>query len=210
MDLLISPSRLLQLSALLQTSWVILSNTALRPADGNEVSGAYLAAFENRMRPSVLILTRQNLPHLEGSSIENTLKGAYTLVPAAGCQVILAATGSEVSLAFDTSKLLKTQGVVACVVSMPSWELFEEQTQAYKESVFPKGIPVVSVEAMTTLGWAKYAHYSCGINTFGTSAPYQDAYRKFGLVPEVIAEKVGKVLKHYETAVPEWKMQCIV
>lgn len=182
---------------------------ALRPADGNEVSGAYLAAFENTTRPSVLILTRQNLPNLEGSSIENTLMGAYTLVETPGAQVILAATGSEVSLAVDTAKVLKAQGIIAQVVSMPSWRLFEEQTQAYKEQVFPKGIPVVSIEAMSTYGWAKYAHFSCGINTFGTSAPYIDAYRHFGLTPEAIAPKVAKVVAYYKDVVPEWKVKVI-
>lgn len=180
---------------------------AIRPADGNEVSAAYIAALENRNRPSVIILTRQNVPHLHGSSIESALRGAYQLSAPEGSKVILVATGSEVSLAVETAlHLLKTQNIQSTVVSMPSWELFEDQTLEYRQSVFPKNIPVVSIEAMSTLGWHKYAHYSCGIDTFGMSAPYLESYRHFGLTPDQLSDRIVRVVEHYRVAVPEWKM----
>ncbi|KAJ3258280.1 Transketolase [Boothiomyces macroporosus] len=183
---------------------------SLRPADGNEVSGAYAAALENTTRPSVLILTRQNLPHLEGSSLEKTLRGAYVLSDSPNASVCFVASGSEVSLVVDAAKLLAQEGIHSRVVSMPSWELFEEQSHEYKESVFPKGIPVISAEAMSTFGWSKYAHVSLGLDTFGMSAPYQQIYKKVGLVPDVVAEKAKKVIAHYKTAVPEYKLATIL
>ncbi|KAI8910859.1 Transketolase, thiamine diphosphate binding domain-containing protein [Gorgonomyces haynaldii] len=182
----------------------------LRPADGNEVSASYLAALEATGTPSVLILSRQNLPHLEGSSIEKALKGAYTLSSSPKAKVILVGTGSEVSLAIETAKVLATKGVEANIVSMPSWKLFEQQTQAYKESVFVEGLPVVSLEAMTTNGWHKYAHYPIGIEGWGLSAPAKQAYQHVGLVPDVVAEKVLKVVKHYESVKPEWKARALL
>jgi transketolase len=178
----------------------------LRPADGNEVSAAYISALESKSRPSVLILTRQNLPPLNGSSVEKALKGAYVLSSSKDAKVVLVGTGSEVSLALESAKLLSNHNIECNIVSMPSWELFEEQTVSYRESVFPKGLPVVSIEAMSTLGWQKYAHYSIGIDTFGISAPYQQAYKHFGLVPEAIAPRVIKVVQHYETTAPEHKL----
>ncbi|KAH6589283.1 hypothetical protein BASA50_010158 [Batrachochytrium salamandrivorans] len=178
----------------------------LRPADGNETSGAYVAALENRQRPSVLIFTRQNLPHLEGSTIEKTLKGAYVLSDPADAKITLVGSGSEVSLAVDTAALLAKEGVLARVVSMPSWELFEDQSHEYRCSVFPDGIPTLSMEAMSTMGWGKYAHASVGIDTFGASAPYMLLYKKFGLVPDVVAEKAKKVVEYYKTRTPESKI----
>jgi transketolase len=180
---------------------------SLRPADGNETSGCYLAALENKTRPSVLILTRQNLPQLEGSSIEKTLKGAYVLNDAAKPAVCFVGTGSEVSLCVEASKLLSAEGIPSRVVSMPCWELFEEQSQEYKESVFPKGVPVVSVEAMSTFGWSRFAHVSIGLDTFGYSAPYQKIYEKVGLVGSVIAEKAKKTIAYYKGVEPEYKLR---
>lgn len=179
-----------------------------RPADGNEVSASYIAALENNKRPSVLIFSRQNLPNLAGSSIEKALCGAYIVQPAKDARLILVATGSEVSLACESADALeKTHGVPATVVSMPSWRLFDEQPLSYKQTVFPQGIPVVSVEAMSTLGWQKYAHYAIGVDAFGKSAPYLETYKYFGLVPSVIAEKAWKISNHYSKNTPEWKMQ---
>ncbi|KAI9228737.1 MAG: Transketolase, thiamine diphosphate binding domain-containing protein [Piptocephalis tieghemiana] len=169
----------------------------LRPADGNEVSGAYAVALENFHRPSVICLTRQGLPHLEGSSIDAVYKGAYALPGPSSPKIILTATGSEVPICVDTAKILESQGIPARVVSFPCWELFEEQPQEYRESVFPKGIPVMSVEAMSTCGWSKYAHASYGLNTFGMSAPYQEIYKKLGLDPENLANKAKEVVQFY-------------
>ncbi|ORX99045.1 transketolase [Basidiobolus meristosporus CBS 931.73] len=169
-----------------------------RPADGNEVSGAYLSAFQNKTRPSVIALTRQNLPHLEGSSIENVLKGGYVLQGSDKPQIILVATGSEVSIIVDAAKELEKKGVSTRVVSMPSMELFEEQEQSYKESVFPEGIPVLSVEAMSTFGWSRYAHASVGMKGFGSSAPYEQLYERFGFTAANVAEKAQKTLTYYK------------
>lgn len=179
---------------------------SLRPADGNETSGCYAAALENSTRPSVLILTRQNLPHLEGSTIEKTMKGAYVLSDAVNPKVCFVASGSEVSLAADSAALLSKEGIACRVVSMPCMELFDEQTQEYKESVFPRGCPVVSVEAMSTFGWAKYAHASLGLDTFGMSAPYMEIYKRVGLTPDQIVPKVKNLVEHYKRVVPEYKL----
>jgi len=170
----------------------------LRPADGNETSGAYLYAIRTNTRPSVLALTRQDLPQLEGSSVEKTLKGGYVLQEVDGADVTLVGTGSEVSLCVETAKLLKEQGIKARVVSMPSTTLFDEQPFEYRASVLIDGVPVVSVEAMSTYGWTRYAHESIGIDVFGVSGPYKDAFKHFGLVPDVIADKVKKVMAFYK------------
>jgi transketolase len=143
----------------------------LRPADGNEVAGAYKVAIERRHTPSVLSLSRQNVPHLEGSSIEGVEKGAYVLCEAENPQAILVGTGTEVSLCVEAAKELAKQKIKARVVSMPCMEIFEEQTQAYKESIFLKGVPVLSVEVLSSMPWYKYAHCIIGIDKFGASAP---------------------------------------
>ncbi|KAI9204947.1 Transketolase, thiamine diphosphate binding domain-containing protein [Polychytrium aggregatum] len=185
-----------------------LPNTlVIRPADGHETNGAYIAALENRTGPTVLVLTRQNLPHFDTSSAEGVLKGAYVLQDVASPQVILVATGSEVSLAVNTAKELANSGVHARVVSFPSWELFEAQSQEYKDSVFPEGIPVLSIEALSTFGWDRYAHASVGVNSFGISAPASQIYKTFGLVPDVIAEKAKRLISYYSDRKPEWKLR---
>ncbi|KAF9313562.1 Transketolase [Podila horticola] len=170
----------------------------LRPADGNETSGAYLFAISAKDRPSVLALTRQDLPQLEGSSVEKTLFGGYVLQEVEGADVTLVGTGSEVSLCVDAAKLLKEQGIKARIVSMPSTTLFDEQSHEYRASVLIDGVPSVSVEAMTTFGWNRYAHESLGIDTFGASGPYKEVYAHFGLVPDVVAAKVQKIVAFYK------------
>ncbi|KAI9242285.1 MAG: transketolase [Podila humilis] len=170
----------------------------MRPADGNETSGAYLFAISAKDRPSVLALTRQDLPQLEGSSVEKTLFGGYVLQEIEGADVTLVGTGSEVSLCVDAAKLLKEQGIKARIVSMPSTTLFDEQSHEYRASVLIDGVPSVSVEAMTTFGWNRYAHESLGIDTFGASGPYKEVYRHFGLVPDVVAAKVQKIVAFYK------------
>ncbi|CAO3591747.1 unnamed protein product [Absidia cylindrospora] len=162
----------------------------LRPADGNETSGAYLVALERDDGPSVLSLTRQNLPHLEGSSVEAVRKGGYILEPEsdANPDLILVATGSEVSIALDGSKLLRKKGVKVRVVSMPCTELFDEQPCDYRSSILTKGIPVVSVEALSTFGWQKYSHAQVGMTTFGSSGQYTDVYKFFKITPEHVAD----------------------
>lgn len=148
-----------------------------RPADGNEVSGVYIQALKHQEQPSVIILTRQNLPQLAGSSVESVAFGAYILQEAQGkLDLIIAATGSEVHVAVDAAKILSGKGIGARVVSMPSWELFENQDASYKEKVFSQGVPVLSVEVLSTFGWDRYAHASIGMTTFGASAPVKVIY----------------------------------
>ncbi|KAF9177363.1 Transketolase [Haplosporangium sp. Z 767] len=170
----------------------------LRPADGNETSGAYLYALEAKTRPSVLSLTRQDLPQLEGTSIEKTLKGGYVLKDVQEADVTLIGTGSELSLCVETAELLKNEGIKARIVSMPSTKLFDEQPFDYRASVLIDGVPAVSVEALSTFGWTRYAHESIGIDTFGSSGPYKEVYKHFGLVPDVVAGKVKKVIAFYK------------
>ncbi|KAI9252396.1 transketolase [Phascolomyces articulosus] len=176
-----------------------------RPADGNETSGTYLVALSDASRPSVVALSRQNLPQLEGSSVEAVAKGAYVLQDAADAKVAFIATGSEVSLAVDAAKLLAEQGVPARVVSMPCSELFDEQSVEYRKSVLPAGLPVVSVEALGTFGWEKYSHAQVGMTSFGASGPAGQLYKKFGITAEAAAAKAQAVIAHYAKAgyVPE-------
>jgi transketolase len=123
-----------------------------RPADGNETSAAYYIALTSKHTPSVIALSRQNLPQLENSTIERAIKGGYVAVESEGAQVTLISTGSEVGICIDAVKYLKEKhNVVARVVSLPCWEVFDAQSKEYKLSVLPDGIPILSVEVMTTL-----------------------------------------------------------
>lgn len=171
-----------------------------RPADGNEVSGAYAAMIEERHYPGVICLTRQNLPQLNGSSIEETQKGGYVVnKEVKDPQVILVGTGSEVSLCVDAAKeLTEKDGLQVRIVSLPCWERFDSQTPEYRASVFPAGVLSVAVEAMVMLGWERYSHVQIGMTTFGASGPGPQVYKKFGLVPDVVASKVRKAVSFYK------------
>jgi len=171
----------------------------MRPADGNETSGAYKVAVESRHRPTLLALSRQNLPNLEGSSIEAVAKGAYILSDSEGTpEIILIGTGSEVELCVNAAKELSSAGKKVRVVSMPCWELFEEQDETYKESVFPKAVKKrLAVEAGTSFGWARYVGdegASISIDTFGASAPGEVALEKFGYTVENVVAKAKALL----------------
>lgn len=176
-----------------------------RPADGNEVSGTYLAALENSHRPSVIALSRQNLPQLAGSSIEIVRRGGYVLQDAENAQVILVATGSEVSLAVDAAQQLAAQGLPTRVVSMPCTELFDEQPEEYRKSVLAPGLPIISIEALGITGWERYAHAHVGMKTFGASAPIKALYNKFNITVDATVEKAKKVVAYYQKVgyVPE-------
>ena len=151
-----------------------------RPADGNETSAAYYIALVSRHTPSIIALTRQNLPQLEGSTINKAIKGGYVCLEDEAASITLIATGSEVGIAIDASKNLKEKhGVNARVVSLPCWEVFDSQPKDYKLSVLPNGIPSLSIEVMSTLGWEKYSHEQFGLNRFGASGPYKDVYNRF-------------------------------
>lgn len=154
-----------------------------RPADGNETTAAYIVAIESKKTPSVLSLTRQNLPQLEGSSVEKAKKGGYVLVEEENEDLTIVATGSEVGIAVDAAKKLKEQGLKTRIVSLPCWLTFDQQPAEYRKSVLRSGAPILSVEANSTVGWAKYAHEQFGLPSWGASAPYQKLYEKFGLTP---------------------------
>jgi transketolase len=165
----------------------------LRPADANETAEAWKVVMKLHHEPAVLILTRQALPTIDRSKhapASGVAQGAYVLADAPGGKpdVLLLASGSEVSLCLEAHERLKAQGVKARVVSMPSWELFDDQPQAYRDSVLPPGVTArVSVEQASTFGWAKYVGtkgHSIGMRSFGASAPLKDLVKKFGFTPE--------------------------
>lgn len=148
-----------------------------RPADGNETSAAYYMAITSQETPSILALTRQNLPHLEGSTIDKAIKGGYVALDEKSADITLVSTGSEVSICLEAVKVLKEQGIKGRVVSMPCTEVFDAQPKSYQMEVLPDGIPAMSVEVMSTLGWEKYSHEQFGLNRFGASGPYLDVYK---------------------------------
>lgn len=160
-----------------------------RPADGNETSASYYVALTSKHTPSIIALSRQNLPQLEGSTIEKAIKGGYVLHEVQGADITLISTGSEVSICVDAVKVLAEQGLKARVVSLPCMETFDSQPKEYKMSVLPDGIPILSVEPMSTLGWEKYSHEQFGLNRFGASGPYKDVYKKFEFTPEGVAKR---------------------
>ncbi len=171
----------------------------IRPADANETAQAWRVAVDGD-GPTALILTRQDLPVLEataGLAPEGVSRGAYVLAdPGDGpAQVILLATGSEVSLCVDAARLLAEAGTRARVVSLPSWELFAEQGDAYRDEVLTPGVPVLSVEAAATFGWERYADDSLGIDHFGASAPGAVVLREFGFDPVNVAARATALLE---------------
>ena len=149
-----------------------------RPADGNETSAAYYMALTSTETPTIMALTRQNLPQLENSTLENAIKGGYVAIEAEGAGLTLVSTGSEVSICIEAAKVLKdTHGITTRVVSMPCVEVFDAQDKEYQLKVIPDGIPAMSVEVMSTLGWQKYSHEQFGLNRFGASGAYKDVYK---------------------------------
>ncbi|PWY98937.1 putative transketolase [Testicularia cyperi] len=169
-----------------------------RPADGNEVSGAYLVALQSKSTPSVLALSRQNLPQLEGSSIEKTTKGGYVVVENSSADITLVASGSEVALCNEAAAKLGEKGIKVRVVSMPCFSVFDAQPIDYRLSVLPSGKPILSVEAYSRLGWAKYSHAQHGIDTFGASAPAGELFKKFKMTGADVAAKAEHVVKVFQ------------
>lgn len=174
--------------------------TVIRPADANETAAAWKVAMGLK-GPGALIFTRQDLPVLE--DVERihagVTKGGYILADSEGTpDVILLSSGSEVHIAHDAYKKLTSEGIKARVVSLPSWEIFEAQDAAYKESVLPANVTArVSIEAGVTQGWHRYVGstgIAIGIDHFGASAPYEIIYEKFGLTPEAVIDAAKKLL----------------
>ena len=175
----------------------------IRPCDANEVSEAWRVMMRQRHQPTALILTRQDVPILDRSvyaSAEGLARGGYVLADADGePEVILIATGSEVALAIGAYEELRSDGVRARVVSLPSWYLFDLQEDDYRESVLPRAVQArVAVEQGSTLGWDRYVGPQgqiVGMHTFGASAPLKEVQRKFGFTPERVAEAAKELLK---------------
>ncbi len=187
----------------IQSLRLIPNLLVFRPADAKETAGAMKAALDANNRPSALILTRQGLPVLElpeDEIIANVKKGAYVIYQnSEEPEIILIATGSEVHLAIAAAK--KMDDFKVRVVSMPSMELFEAQSEEYKNSVLPKNIRYrVAVEAGVSLGWQKYTGldgWVFGFDRFGESAPYQDLEKAFGFTPDNLAEQVKARYKKF-------------
>ena len=177
----------------------------LRPGDANEVVEAYRYVMQRRHEPAVLALSRQPLPTLDRNKYapaSGLARGAYILgdAPTGKPEVILIASGSEVSLAVEAHEQLLADGIRSRVVSMPSWDIFEHQTQEYRDSVLPPRVTArVAVEQASTLGWERYVGTSgrvIGMQTFGASAPLKELQRKFGFQPDRVAaaarEQLGR------------------
>jgi transketolase len=176
----------------------------LRPADANEVTEAWRVIMQLRHAPAALILSRQALPTIDRSkysSAAGVAKGAYVLAdpPQGKPELILIGTGSEVSLCLTVYETLSAEGHKVRVVSMPSWELFEEQSAEYCESVLPADVTArISVEQESTLGWAEYVGHagkSIGMRTFGASAPLKELQKKFGFTPDAVLAAARELLK---------------
>lgn len=166
----------------------------IRPADANEVSQAWEIAI-NRLGPTALILTRQNVPVLEGTIRANQVeRGAYILIDPPDPAVILAGTGSEVQLCVEAAGALAEDGIAARVVSMPSWELFQEQSEEHQKTVLPSGVPVVGVEAGVSLGWDRWADKTVTIDNFGVSAPGDLVMEKFGFTASGVESAARSLL----------------
>lgn len=170
-----------------------------RPADGTETSGAYKIAVERRNQPSLLAMTRQALPQLEGSSIEGVARGAYIISDSLDLpDIILLATGSEVHLCTQAAEKLRAEGHKVRVISMPCWELFEEQDEHYKNAVLPPATTKrLAVEAASSFGWCKYMGSEgkmISIERFGVSSPGGLAMEKFGYTVDNVVAKAKEVL----------------
>jgi transketolase len=175
----------------------------LRPADANEVVEAYRYIMQLRHKPAVLVLSRQPQPTLDRSKYapaSGVVHGAYVVADAPGGnpEVLLIATGSEVILAINAHEALLTEGIRSRVVSMPSWDIFDDQTQEYRDSVMPPEVKArIAIEQASTFGWERYTGTQgrvIGMKTFGASAPLKELQRKFGFEPERVVAVAKELL----------------
>jgi transketolase len=175
----------------------------LRPADANEVVEAYRYVMQLRHKPAAMVLSRQPLPTLDRSKYapaSGVAQGAYVLADAPGGkpELILIASGSEVSLAVSAHETLLAEGIRSRVVSMPSWDIFDDQSLPYRDSVLPPDVKArVAVEQASTFGWERYVGTSgrvIGMKTFGASAPLKELQRKFGFEPNRVVATAKELL----------------
>jgi len=169
----------------------------IRPCDAKETLGAWKIALKSKETPTAIILSRQNLPILNGSDCEYVEKGAYIISKEKSkIDFIIVATGSEVALAIEAQQKLLAEGIDVRVISMPSWELFEKQSFSYKLAIMPlEKDKIASVEMLSTFGWDRYAQYHMGIDSFGVSAPAKDAMGHFNFTSDALVEFIKRILK---------------
>lgn len=166
----------------------------IRPADANETVQAWQVAVD-RSGPTALVLTRQNVPVLDGTDrVGQVERGAYVLIDTPAPAVILAGTGSEVQCCTSAAALLAADGIATKVVSMPSWDLFEAQSPDYRSAVLPANVPVLGVEAGSALGWDRYADATVTMRGFGASAPGDELMTHFGFTAGSIADAARELL----------------
>ncbi|HEY6698712.1 MAG TPA: transketolase, partial [Acidimicrobiales bacterium] len=168
----------------------------IRPADANETAAAWRIAIDSD-GPTALVLTRQNLPVLDGTDGAPVERGAYVLVEPDGddeVDLVLIGTGSEVGVCLEAATQLADAGVRTRVVSMPSWDLFAAQPDAYQDSILPPEVPTLAVEAGASLGWDRWADDSVSLDRFGASAPGAVALANFGFNPDNVAERARQLL----------------
>lgn len=181
--------------------------TVIRPADANEAVQAWRMAIENRTGPTALVLTRQNLPIYDRAgagmgAAEGALRGGYTFYSNSDApDILLVATGSEVAIAYEAAQQLAGAGVRVQVASLPCWERFAAQSDAYRDSVLPPAVPKVAIEAGVSFGWERWIGNDkrkgdiVAIDHFGASAPYQRIYQEFGLTAEAMVERAKRLLE---------------
>ncbi len=175
--------------------------TVLRPADAEEVAGAWLVTLAAD-GPVGLVLSRQKVPTLAGTDRHLVERGAYVVhEPVDAAQIVLIGTGSEVSLCVKAAASLADEDILARVVSMPSWELFAAQDRAYRDEILPDGVPRLSVEAGTTFGWHRWADEAIGIDRFGASAPGDEALERLGMNLEHLVSQARTLAHRAGTAV---------
>lgn len=165
----------------------------IRPADANEVAAAWRVAVSSQ-GPTALVLTRQAVPVLEGTSLAPVERGAYVMNAAADPDIVLVGTGSEVAVCVDAAALLAGGGITAQVVSMPSWELFAAQPDDYQDTVLPPDVPTLAVEAGSSFGWDRWVDDSVSIDRFGASAPGDIALANFGYTPDNVAQRARQLI----------------
>jgi transketolase len=176
----------------------------LRPADANETAEAWKVIMKLHHEPAVLVLTRQAVPTIDRSqyaSASGVARGAYVLAdaPDGKPDVLLLATGSEVAMCLEAHERLKAEGIKTRVVSMPSWELFDDQPKDYRDGVLPPDVTArVSVEQASTFGWTRYVGatgHSIGMHSFGASAPLKELVKKFGFTTEHVVAAAREQLR---------------
>jgi transketolase len=170
--------------------------TTYRPADGNEASRLLHLALD-RPGPAAFVLSRQELPVLAETAGAPVERGAYVIAGDDAAILDIIATGSEVASSIDAARLLEARGIPTRVISMPSWELFDEQDAGYRSSIVRTGVPRLAVEAAASLGWERYASAAIGVSAYGRSMPGPDLMQEAGFSPEALAERASDLLSSW-------------